>query len=180
MIGWLAAGTLAFVLFVLSDLRKAVGGASGPLFAAGALLLAGGTAGLLLPLHGAISVLRVLSGAWALLWMLAEVYVLFFALPAGDTYGTADIAVCSAGVYALCRHPGGWCLAMFYLGLWGLAGTTSMLTGAILFSLLNFVYIFIQDRWLFPRYIAGYSDYQKKIPFLLPTHVSLAACRGKR
>lgn len=175
----LFCGVLAFALMLAFDCRKAAGKqrGNGALFAAGLLLLAGTTLWLLFPLVGRMNGWRIASGVWALAWLAALLYVLFFALPAGDVYGEQQsLSVCTAGAYALCRHPGGWCLLFANLGLWGLAGTARMGVGALAFSALNFLYILLQDRFLFPRYIAGYKEYRAQTPFLLPNRRSIAAC----
>lgn len=178
----LAAGVGAFALFILFDINKAQNPArfGGLLFAMGGLLLTGATATLLFPLKTPITPLRTAGAFWAVLWLLLLIYVLFFALPANDVYVADDpLGVCDRGAYALCRHPGGWCLLFGYLGLWFFSGSTRMGVGALLFSSLNFAYIVLQDRWLFPCYIAGYADYRKRVPFLIPNRNSIARCLGK-
>ncbi|MCB6366229.1 hypothetical protein LI291_08600 [Intestinibacillus massiliensis] len=178
----LAAGALAFALFVLFDLCKAYTRARRPglLFAAGGLLLAGAAARLFFPPAPGWTALRALSAAWAAAWLLLLVYVLFFALPAGDVYGAAaPPAVCDRGAYALCRHPGFWCFLFCALGLWLAAGTPRMGAGALVFSGLDLAYVAAQDRWLFPKYLAGYAGYQQSTPFLFPNRRSAARCFGR-
>jgi hypothetical protein len=87
--------------------------------------------------------------------------------------GENKLQVCSKGVYALCRHPGGWCFLFLYLFLWLYAPSVQMLTAAIVFPGLNFLYIWVQDCYLFPKYIEGYDSYKQLVPFLFPTGHSL-------
>lgn len=105
----------------------------------------------------------------------ALVYCLFFALPFEETYADQGSGnrVCRTGVYALCRHPGVLCFAAMYLML-GLAVLPNrMILRGMLFSALNLAYVCFQDRITFPRTFCDYEDYQKKVPFLIPTQKSV-------
>ena len=184
----LLLGILGFALFLLYDvnsftwrsrlLHKA--------FALGAVLLAGATAlDLAAALRmGAFSGLKdlilLVAGA---LCLAALVYCLFFALPFAETYQDTDgpPAVCDRGVYALCRHPGVLCMLGMYL-FWGLGALpATMLRNGLIFSGLNTVYVCFQDRMTFPRTFPDYPDYQKNVPFLIPTGASIrAAWRTRR
>ena len=100
----------------------------------------------------------------------ALIYCLFFALPFQETYAEQNTGrpVYSGGVYGLCRHPGILCFfGMFLLlGLAALPGR--MLLHGLFFSALNLAYAYFQDRVTFPKTFCDYSDYQKKVPFLIP------------
>lgn len=185
----LLLGILGFALFLLYDvnsftwrsrlLHKA--------FALGAVLLAGATA---LDLAAAFQVGAfsgfedgVLLGVGALC-LAALIYCLFFALPFSETYQDAGgpPAVCDRGVYALCRHPGVLCLLGMYL-FWGLGALPAamLLRNGLIFSGLNTAYVCFQDRITFPRTFPDYPDYQKTVPFLIPTGTSIrAAWRTRR
>ncbi len=176
---WLLPGIASFVFFLLFDILKAQGRRNAtPMFILGALLLAGSTGMMVLSTAFPERPLwRSLSGIVAVVWLFTLLYVLFAALPANKTYaGTERLEVCSAGPYALCRHPGGWCFVFLYWFLWLYAPSKEMLAAAIVFPILNFVYIWVQDRYLFPKYINNYSFYQQSVPFLLPTWRSIRNC----
>lgn len=97
------------------------------------------------------------------------VHTLFFALPFEDTYMESDsIPVIDQGVYGLCRHPGFWMLTLIYLFLWLFFNSQAMKAGFILYTVCNFIYILIQDKYIFPQYITGYDEYKKSVPFLIP------------
>ena len=117
------------------------------------------------------------------LCLAALVYCLFFALPFAETYQDTDgpPAVCDRGVYALCRHPGVLCMLGMYL-FWGLGALpATMLRNGLIFSGFNTVYVCFQDRMTFPRTFPDYPDYQKNVPFLIPTGASIrAAWRTRR
>ncbi len=173
---WLLPGVVSFAFFLLFDYGKAHRWRNASLlFILGALLLiVSTTVTVLSPEFPERPLWRSFSGVIAIAWLFVLLYVLFAALPAKATYaGTERLQVCSTGLYALCRHPGGWCFTFLYLFLWVYAPSKEMLLAAIGFPVLNFVYIWVQDRYLFPKYINDYSFYQQTVPFLLPTSDSI-------
>ncbi len=179
----LAGGTIAFLLFLASDvciLRRWKGARA--CFTLGGILLAGGTLGLLCgagipaafrerPVAAAISA----AGACASLGVL--IHVLFFALPE-EAYRTGGRTV-KTGWYALCRHPGVLWFGALYVCLAALVCTGEMLVAALLFTGLDVAYVGVQDRWIFPKTLQGYAEYQAVTPFLIPTRRSLRAMRGR-
>lgn len=123
-----------------------------------------------------------------LLWLLpavlclgALIYCLFFALPFESTYmeQSDQHKVCDQGVYALCRHPGIWCFfaAYLFLGLSMLPNRT-MLVHGMLYSGLNLIYAWFQDRVTFPKTFIDYDEYRRAVPFLIPNRES--ACKARK
>lgn len=175
---WLLLGSAAFIFLLLFDIGKIYGKYYAPIaFWLGGGLLGIATVGLVLPVINAQThILKSVSGIMALVCLLALLYTLFFALPAKNTYsGLQRQSLCKSGLYALCRHPAAWWLLFMYLFLWLYGGTRELLVACILFPLLNLLYIWVQDRYLFPRYIDGYSEYKHETPFLFPTGKSINA-----
>ena len=184
----LLLGMLGFLLFFLYDVNSFTWPSRllHKSFALGVTLLAAATVlDLAAALRmGAFSGLKdlilLVAGA---LCLAALVYCLFFALPFAETYQDTDgpPAVCDRGVYALCRHPGVLCMLGMYL-FWGLGALpATMLRNGLIFSGLNTVYVCFQDRMTFPRTFPDYPDYQKNVPFLIPTGASIrAAWRTRR
>lgn len=105
----------------------------------------------------------------------ALIYSLFFALPFKETYTEQESnnRVYSGGVYALCRHPGILCFFGMYLLLGLAALPTGMIVNCLIFSLLDLGYAWFQDRVTFPKTFCDYTDYQKNVPFLIPTKASI-------
>ena len=184
----LLLGMLGFLLFFLYDVNSFTWRSwlLHKSFALGVTLLAAATVlDLAAALRmGAFSGLKdlilLVAGA---LCLAALVYCLFFALPFAETYQDTDgpPAVCDRGVYALCRHPGVLCMLGMYL-FWGLGALpATMLRNGLIFSGFNTVYVCFQDRMTFPRTFPDYPDYQKNVPFLIPTGASIrAAWRTRR
>lgn len=117
---------------------------------------------------------------WPLLALstLLLAYSLFIELPLATTYvrqGSASTLV-RTGTYALVRHPGVLWLWL-WLGAWVLVSRGRlMLVAAIVWSLLDTVYVWLQEVTLLPRMFPGYAAYQKETPMLLPTRQSLIRC----
>ncbi len=175
-------GIGAFAFFFLSDYNdwKLARRYLKWCFPAGAALLAVAT-GL-----DAVRGEALLSG-WprGLFFMLAAafggllVYTLFFALPTQASYACPgqERPVVTRGLYALCRHPG----VLWFVGLYGclwLATGVSFMT-AVLYSVLNFLLVLFEDRYVFPGRLAGYAAYSRVTPFLMPTAASFRACCGR-
>lgn len=173
---WLVPGIVSFACFLLFDIEKAAGKRYAPaLFFAGVLLLAISTVELFLAhTFETREIWRTICGVTAVIWFITLLYVLFGALPAKKVYsGDKRLQTCSSGVYALCRHPSGWCFLFLYWFLWLYAPSIQLLYTAIVFPAINFLYIWVQDCYLFPKYIEGYDSYKQTVPFLFPTRYSL-------
>ena len=112
----------------------------------------------------------------------ALVYSLFFALPFQETYRQQEQGrhVYDGGVYALCRHPGILCFFGLYLCLGLAALPGGLLAHGLAFSLLDLAYAGFQDRVTFPKTFCDYEDYQKKVPFLIPTGDCIRLARQTR
>jgi protein-S-isoprenylcysteine O-methyltransferase Ste14 len=98
-------------------------------------------------------------------------YCLFFFKPLANTY-RGKLALTAQDPYALTRHPGFLGHVMLLVGLFFVTGSACLLQGGFFWILANLVYIFIQDRWLFPHIFEDYPRYRKAVPFLFPTKLS--------
>lgn len=180
----LLLGCIAFALFFLYDVNSFTRQSRllGLTFYAGCLLLLCAAAADLVSAVRLGAFSAPADYLWlipALLSFLALIWCLFFALPFEDTYAdpAAGRHVCDTGVYALCRHPGVLCLAALYLflGIAALPGT--LLRNGMIFSALNTVYVIFQDKITFPRTFCDYTEYRKRVPFLIPTKASIRRAR---
>lgn len=177
----LCLGITAFALYFIYDANSFLWRRRFPrmFFAFGTLLLG---AALLLDLYSVWTAHSFTGLADIILLALSAVsfglliYSLFFALPFDETYAKQENGrrVYDKGAYALCRHPG----ILFFFGAYlflGLAALPSagLLVNGMLFSLLDLLYAWFQDRITFPKTFTNYRDYQQKVPFLLPTKASL-------
>lgn len=176
----LLLGIAAFVLYFIYDINSFRWNnrllRSG--FLVGTLLIAVATGIDLLDAwrsHAFSGIGDLLLVAGACLWFALLIYCLFFALPFQQTYTEQSTGnrVYRGGVYALCRHPGIPCFFFFYLMLGLAALPESLLRNGMILSLLDLLYAWFQDRVTFPKTFCDYRDYQKHVPFLIPTRASI-------
>ena len=176
-------GTIGFALFFLSDYndwrlaRKELKFA----FPLGMLLLVIGTAMSARPEAALLrGWLRIAGIVLLVLFFALEIYTLFFALPAEASYARPgeERAVCTTGVYALCRHPGVLWFAGVYGCLWLTVGLP--LWEAVLYCGLDVLLVAFEDLCVFPARLEGYDAYRAQTPFLLPTRQSVRACHIKK
>lgn len=151
-------------------------------FMAGCLFWALATVRMLYSGWREVNILKPVQFIWILLsgiFLILLVYSLFFALPVKETYGEKQIEnppVCDEGVYALCRHPGYLWYFGFYLFSFLIFPTLNYLVNAVLLCVLNFIYIWVEDKYFFPSMFSNYEDYKERVPFLIPTKTSIHKC----
>lgn len=168
-------GFLAFLLFDINKIRWHRKGLN-LLFAFGGLLLLLSTLLCIpktfLPLF-CWDLRRVIGLIGLVLSGPGLIYVLFFALPMETYTESGELSLVSHGVYGVCRHPGFWLFAVLYFFLWLFFTGRQLLLAFLLYPSCNYFYIYMQDRYIFPQYIAGYDDYKRSVPFLIPTADSI-------
>lgn len=102
-------------------------------------------------------------------------YSLVVELPSGRTYSRAGVSgqLVKTGTYALTRHPA---VLWYILALTSLVLVTrsmALLVAASVWSILNVIYAVVQDKVFFVKMFAGYRQYQKETPMLIPTCKSM-------
>lgn len=104
-------------------------------------------------------------------WLL---YCLFLFTPLRQTYYDASgPALTTEGPYALSRHPGVYGYTVFIIGLALISRSLLLFQGGLIWSLANVGYVFIQDKYIFPRLLTGYHDYRNQVPMLIPNAKSI-------
>ena len=172
---YIAIGCLAFVFLYAFDLNKIIflHKNINICFAIGIALLAVSTTGVLFSNNKSFEVpvpSQLFFGLLSIIAMLLTLYSLFFALPFGKTYIEVEKVrpVVDTGMYALCRHPGVIWFFFSYLFLWLASGKIVMMWAGILWTVMDIIHVYVQDRWLFPKTLNGYDQYKRKFPFLIP------------
>ncbi len=114
----------------------------------------------------------------SLLGLVLSVYSLAIEIPARRTYLAADAAdqLITTGTYALTRHPGVLWFALLLLGLVIANRSAVILVAAPVWLGLDLFYVWIQDRFLFPRQFPDYEHYRQQTPMLIPTARSIRRC----
>lgn len=182
----IVAAAMAYVLFLLYDLTamKQTRGAY-LVFFAGGLLMATATLCLILR---AYPVKAFENHLWLTIFFLAAalmslgllIWVLFFSVPAKDTYVKGGKnPVVTGGWYALCRHPGVIFFGAFYLFIYLAFQTIELLIAFAVLTLLDIVYVAVQDQYIFPKTLDGYEAYQQTTPFILPSAASIKKTFGE-
>lgn len=181
--GAIVIGVAAFGLFMIYDVNTVIWKKKTLYlgFAAGCLSLVGATTFLVVSAWRNLEYVRMETIpclAAGLFFLGALIYTLFFAIPFHDTYQEfkEEPKVCDTGVYGLCRHPGVLWFFFFYMFVGIGLRDMRLLTGGLLFSFCNLLYVILQDVWTFPKQFPGYDYYKKEVPFLIPTGKSIRRC----
>jgi len=175
-------GCVGFLFFYLFDLNKIkfIHRIVNLLFPLGLVFLVYATLGIMrdfAPSFGFPLPIRILFGIVAAVSLMMQFYVLFFALPFKKTYwfdGNVQHVI-YAGVYGVCRHPGVPCFFFFYLFLWLTTGIHMILWAGLVWTVMDVIHVYVQDRWMFPKTLKDYETYKQYTPFLIPTRHSLRA-----
>jgi protein-S-isoprenylcysteine O-methyltransferase Ste14 len=187
---YIVLGCLGFVFLYIFDLNKVINlhNYFNLFFASGFLLLVFSTVLILLNAPADFKTTAGLQTIYALLaalFLALLFYALFIALPFTKTYLqlSKQYPLVNTGMYALCRHPGVIWFGFLYLFLFLASGKTMMLWAGLIWTVMDIIHVYVQDRWLFPKTIEGYADYQKTTPFLVPDfgrlyQMTLRAARG--
>lgn len=180
---FILTGCLAFAFFYIFDFNKTrfFKKSLNISFAAGTVLLAASTAGILLGNYRSYEViypLKLFFGALSAASLLALFYTMFSSLPFVQTYTEAGRgnSVVDGGMYALCRHPGVIWFFFFYLFLWLASGRMMMMWAGLIWTIMDIILVYVEDRWFFPAAFNGYEQYKSKVPFLIPNPASIKKC----
>lgn len=176
-------GCLAFGFMYVFDFNKIKFKVQGlnVFFAITVGLLAYATFGILTGGYDRIFVsfpVQIIAGILAGVSLVLLLYSLFRALPFRRTYveSNEDNPVINTGFYALCRHPGVIWFFFFFLFLSLASGIKIMILATLIWTALDVVHVYFQDRWFFPLTLKDYDLYQKETPFLIPTRESIKRC----
>jgi protein-S-isoprenylcysteine O-methyltransferase Ste14 len=118
---------------------------------------------------------------WALVGVfgLLLVYSLFIEIPFASAYverGTPSRLV-TGGTYALCRHPGVVWLAGLLAGVFLARRSLWQLLALPVWVGLDVLYVVLQEKLYFVKMFGSeYSDYQKRVPMLIPSGRSIGEC----
>ncbi len=107
-----------------------------------------------------------------------KIYSLFVNLPFHKTYiatGIGDKLV-TTGLYALVRYPWIHTFAVILLSVILISKSRLLFFAAPILILLNILLAVIQDKFFFDKMFAGYDQYRKETPMLLPNRKSISAC----
>ncbi len=180
---YVVIGCIAFGFMYVFDLNKIRHKLPGLniFFAVTVCILAYATLRILTGDYDQISVIlpvRIVAGILAAASLVLLLYSLFGALPFKGTYvdNQENNEVVNTGMYALCRHPGVIWFFFLFLFLFLVSGIKMMLWAGLMWTVLDVVHVYLQDRWFFPLTLKDYHLYQKDTPFLVPNGESIKKC----
>lgn len=117
--------------------------------------------------------LRLLFGAIGLMFLFFLVYSVLIEVKKN---GKKDNQLVTSGTYALSRHPGVLWLFFYYLFGSLFFANIDILIAGIVWSLINVLYVVIQEKVIFSRIFSNYENYKEETPMLLPTIRSIKKC----
>ncbi len=177
---YLIFGCLAFAVLYVFDFNKIkqIHPTLNISFAAGLLMLFGAAMGVWLSSPVSFRLpgpLPWIFGSLAAVALILQLYVLFFAIPFQETYLELEKSnkVVDTGMFALARHPGVIWFFFLFLFLWLATGKMMLMWAGIIWTAMDVLHVYIQDRYQFPLMFEDYDVYTRKVPFLIPTKDSI-------
>ena len=106
------------------------------------------------------------------------IYSLFLELPFVKTYGKKEHnnKLVDTGTYALCRHPGVLWFGFMFFFFFLLTGAKLIFVAGLIWTGLDVMHVYIQEKLFFPKMFPEYSLYIKQTPMLIPTIYSIKKC----
>jgi protein-S-isoprenylcysteine O-methyltransferase Ste14 len=120
-----------------------------------------------------------LISTWLLIASLALlIYSLLLERPFKATYADDNYnnSLVNTGTYALCRHPGVLWLFFTMLFLFFMTGAVNIAAAGMVWTSINIIYVYIQEKLFLINMFSGYESYQKTTPMLIPSKDSLKKC----
>lgn len=180
---FVVTGGLAFIFLYIFDYNKIkfISRMFNLLFGAGVIIIVCSTFSILLSDRSVFNSFNTLKMIYLISFAIAFallIYSLFFALPFKKTYmsGKTKNSVIDTGFYALCRHPGVIWFFMMYLFLWLFSENIYMLYACVIWTVLDIIHVYIQDKYFFEKSLSGYTAYKRATPFLIPNIKSIRRC----
>ncbi len=115
---------------------------------------------------------------WVLFVISAPLLVvsLFTNLPFYRTYVRAGVGerLVTSGLYSLVRHPGVPALTLLLAAVLLVSRARLMLAALPVLVGVDIALVYIQDRFIFGRMFAGYAEYRRRTPMLIPNRQSIS------
>lgn len=108
--------------------------------------------------------IRIISVLFTVVFSILLVYSIFIEV----SITNKDHGLITSGTYALSRHPGVLWLFMVYLFASFVFGNYGLLLAGIVWTLVNILYVYLQEKYIFIYLFENYDGYQDTTPMLLP------------
>jgi protein-S-isoprenylcysteine O-methyltransferase Ste14 len=116
---------------------------------------------------------KVLSLLFAIFFMALLIYSVFIEV-GGNTYQKiAKPELVTNGTYSLVRHPGViWLFfAFFFLGTF--TQNMYVLIASIVWTIVNYIYVVIQEKYVLCKLFPTYKEYMKTTPRVIPNSMTM-------
>ncbi len=112
----------------------------------------------------------------ALVFMLLSFLLMIYSVVIEVSKNNSEKKLVTTGTYALTRHPGVlWFLLYYVLGSFVFADYMILIAG-IVWTVMNIIYVVLQERIIFNKIFADYEEYKKTTPMIIPTISSIQKC----
>ena len=119
------------------------------------------------------SFVRGLSLLFAVSFMALLIYSVFIEV-GGNTYQKiAEPRLVTNGTYSLVRHPGVIWLFLAYLFLALYNQNSYIILSAVIWTVVNTVYVIAQEKFILCKLFPNYNEYVKTTPMVIPNIYSL-------
>lgn len=115
---------------------------------------------------------RLIGLILAVLFLLLTIYSIVYEVGKNNQ----DKKLITSGTYALNRHPGVlWLFLYYFFGSFFFADYMILIAGVV-FTLVNILYVYLQERLIFRHIFDNYDEYIKSTPMILPNRSSVQRC----
>ena len=120
--------------------------------------------------------LSIIALAFAIVSLFLLIYSVFIEVGKKTYEYDNSNTLITTGTYALSRHPGVlWFLFLYLFGAVYFQNHLVLYAGLI-WTVMNIIYVIIQERFIFTKLFEGYSSYIQTTPMILPSNSSLGKC----
>lgn len=115
----------------------------------------------------------------AVIFFLLLVYSVFIEVGVKTYKAKNEFKLVTSGTYALTRHPGVSWFLLLYVSAWLLFQNQFLLYAGLIWTGVNILYVFIQERFIFIKIFDNYKEYQVSTPMIIPNYKSIKKCFNK-
>lgn len=117
--------------------------------------------------------LRYIALSFSVVFLVLLVYSVFIEVGLNTYEFSARPELVTNGTYTLVRHPGViWLFLTYVFGAIYFANGLLLLT-AFVWTMVNTMYILLQERWILRKLFAEYDRYTSSTPMIIPTITSV-------
>jgi protein-S-isoprenylcysteine O-methyltransferase Ste14 len=116
---------------------------------------------------------RIVSLIFAIIFLLLTIYSVFIEVGISTYKVQSNSELVTIGTYGLVRHPGVIWLFFMFLFTSIYFESALLFLATIIWSIVNSLYVVIQEKFIFPKIFSNYSNYIQTTPMLIPNKKSI-------